>query len=68
MNTKKGILTKPLLFLKETQQELKKASWPTRQEAARLTAIVILVSLIVAILIGFLDFSFTKLIGLLVSR
>lgn len=58
---------KPLIFLKEVQSQLKKASWPSRQEAIRLTAIVILISLAVAAFIGILDFSFTKIIALFVS-
>lgn len=66
MSTKKGIASRALVFLKETQKELKKASWPTRQEAMRLTGIVIFVSLIVAVFIGLLDLSFTKLMELVI--
>ena len=60
--------SKPFSFLKETQKELKRASWPSKQETIRLTAIVILVSAVVAGFVGFLDFSFTKLMGLLIRR
>jgi preprotein translocase subunit SecE len=66
MKAKKGFFEKPLVFLKETQKELKKASWPSKKETTRLTIIVILVSLTVAAFIGFLDFSFTKLIEIIV--
>ncbi|MBN1263157.1 MAG: preprotein translocase subunit SecE [Candidatus Pacebacteria bacterium] len=68
MSNIKGFLKKPLIFLSETKQELKKASWPTRQETMRLTGIVVFVSVITAALIGFLDFSFTKLVELIVRR
>ena len=67
MKTPKGLL-KPFVFLKETQAELKKASWPTREETLRLTVIVIFSSLIVALFVGMLDFSFTKLMGLIIKR
>ncbi|MBI2622618.1 MAG: preprotein translocase subunit SecE, partial [Candidatus Levybacteria bacterium] len=50
----------PATFLKETREELKKVTWPTQQEVVRLTTIVIIVSLIVGLLIGAMDFLFTK--------
>ena len=46
-------------FLKEARQELKKVSWPSRQETIKYTLIVIGVSLAVAIFLGGLDFLFT---------
>lgn len=52
--------TNPVAFLKETREELKKVTWPTQQEVIRLTAIVIIVSLLVGLFIGALDFIFTK--------
>lgn len=50
----------PTTFLKETREELKKVTWPTQQEVVRLTAIVVIVSLLVGFFIGALDFVFTK--------
>lgn len=35
--------------------ELKKVSWPTREDTIRLTAIVVFISLIIAIYIGIID-------------
>ncbi|HUW21584.1 MAG TPA: preprotein translocase subunit SecE [Candidatus Bathyarchaeia archaeon] len=67
MAIRKGGL-KPLVFLKETQNELKKASWPSREETLRLTVIVIVMSLAVALFIGIADFSFTKLIELIIKK
>lgn len=57
----------PITFLKETKDELTKVVWPTRQEVIRLTGVVILVSLIVGIFLGGLDFVFTKLIEIVVK-
>lgn len=59
---------KPLIFLKEVRTELSKVIWPTRNQAVKLTAIVIGVSIVVAIFIGVLDFVFTKLMEIFVSR
>jgi len=45
-------------FLKEVRQELKKVSWPSRQETIKYTLIVVGVSAAVAIFLGGLDFLF----------
>jgi len=57
----------PIIFLRQTQDELKKVVWPTRQEVVRLTAVVILVSLIVGMFLGGLDFVFTKVMEIVVK-
>lgn len=61
-------LLKPLVFLKEAKAELSKVTWPTRQEAIKLTLIVIIISLIVGIFIGGLDFIFTKTMQIFFRR
>lgn len=48
--------------------ELKKVTWPTRQETIRLTAIVIGISLIIGLYIGIIDFSLAKALELLTTR
>ena len=53
----------PLVFLKEVRSEMEKVSWASRQEALRLTLIVIGFSLAVALFIGGWDFVFTKLMA-----
>lgn len=58
----------PAKFLSEVKSELLKVTWPTRQEIVRLTAVVIIISLIVGLFVGGLDFIFTKGIELLLSR
>ena len=60
-------MTTPITFLKETNEELKKVVWPTRQEIIRLTMVVILVSMIVGIFLGGLDFVFTKAIEIVIK-
>jgi len=53
-------MTSPLVFLRETTDELKKVTWPTQQEVIRLTVVVILVSLIVGLFIGGVDYLLTN--------
>ena len=59
-------MNKATKFLKEVQAELKKVVWPTREQAVRLTMIVVGVSLVVGVYIGMLDYGLTKLVGLIV--
>ncbi|MCS6956296.1 MAG: preprotein translocase subunit SecE [Patescibacteria group bacterium] len=40
--------------------ELKKVSWPSRQETIKLTAIVIIVSLIIGVYVGIIDVLLAK--------
>lgn len=50
-------------FLKEVRIELKKVTWPTRQETIKYTAVVIGFSLAVAAFLGGLDFLFSWLLS-----
>jgi preprotein translocase subunit SecE len=51
---------------RETIGELRKVTWPTVQEARRLTIIVLAVMLAMSVTLGLLDWLFSKLISLLV--
>ena len=55
-------------FIKETRAELKHVSWPTRKQAAAYTAIVILISLFVALLLGFSDYAFSAGLKYVISH
>ena len=50
-------------FLREVHLELKKVTWPTRQETVKYTAVVIAFSLAVAAFLGGLDFLFNWLLN-----
>jgi preprotein translocase subunit SecE len=54
-------------FFQETIGELRKVSWPTRREAIRLTWIVIGVILVMAAVLGGLDWVYSKLFGLILG-
>ncbi len=43
-------------WLRETRGELRKVTWPTREEALRLTYVVIGLSLVMGALLGGVDF------------
>lgn len=53
---------KAITFLKEVRVELKRVTWPTRQQTIKYTLIVIGLSLAVAAFLGSLDFLFTWLL------
>jgi len=53
-----------LLFFQESFAELKKVTWPGREEVVSSTKVVLLSTLIVAAVLGILDFILVKLIDL----
>ncbi len=52
-------------FTREIIDELKKVTWPTKKQTMRLTAVVIIVSLIIGIYIGIIDIFLTKALELI---
>lgn len=52
------MLEKLTTFLKEARLELKKVTWPRREDTLRYTAVVVTVSLAVAVFLGGLDYLF----------
>jgi len=55
-------------WLRETRAELRKVTWPTREEALRLTYVVIGLSLVMGAVLGGADFIFNSLYSLLIQR
>lgn len=58
----------PIKFIKEVVTELKKVTWPTRDETVKLTAVVIAISVIVGIFIGSLDYTLVSITSLLFKK
>jgi preprotein translocase subunit SecE len=54
-----NFLQKAINFLKESKTELKKVKWPTLKETLQYTLVVIIISLVVAIYLGGLDYIFS---------
>lgn len=55
-------MNKILAFLLEAKAELSRVNWPTRKQIIRYTALVIAISLTVALFLGSLDFLFSSLV------
>ena len=51
-------------FARDAYSELRKAQWPTPQQTSRLTGLVVLISLLMAIVLGLADLAFDRLFGL----
>ncbi len=54
-------------FYRETVGELHKVNWPTTKEAWHLTRIVLVVLVVMSLILGLLDFGFSRLIQLIVT-
>ena len=50
-------------FITDTFAELKKVVWLTRQEVIYLTTLVLIVTIIVGLILGVLDYGFTRLVN-----
>jgi len=55
-------------FFEEARVEFRHVNWPTRNEAIRLTAIVIGLSLGLALFLGLFDYLFTNLVKAFVLK
>ncbi len=47
-------------FLRQVRGEIAKSTFPTREEVIRLTVLVIIISLVVGVYLGALDFLFLQ--------
>ena len=54
-------------FVRSAYQELRKCQWPTPEQTARLTALVLAISVLMAIILGLADLGFDRLFGFLTS-
>jgi preprotein translocase subunit SecE len=52
---------------REVRAEMKKVVWPTREETARLTSVVVAVSAVASVILALFDFVFTFLLQQLQS-
>jgi preprotein translocase subunit SecE len=54
-------------YLKEVRAEIRKVTWPSRQEVLRLTAIVIVVLVLMSAFMAIVDFAFSRLMQAIIS-
>jgi preprotein translocase subunit SecE len=57
------MLDKIKVFFKEVSVELKKVSWPTRQQTVSATVVVIVLTIIVSVFLGIIDLVLGRLVG-----
>lgn len=55
-------------FFAEVWAELRRVTWPTRQEATRLTVLVLIVSTAFGIFLGLFDLGFSRLMAFLAGN
>ena len=53
---------RPFTYISEIVNELKKVVWLTRREIVYLTGLVLIITIIMGIILGALDFGFTELV------
>ncbi|MFP3897395.1 MAG: preprotein translocase subunit SecE [Anaerolineales bacterium] len=54
-------------YLKEVRAEVRKVVWPSRPVAINLTVIVLAVTVFMSVLLGLVDWIFTKLFAFIVT-
>ena len=59
-------MTRIINYFKDTAAELKHVKWPTQQQAFAYTALVITISAVVAVYLGFFDFLFTQVLNMFI--
>ncbi len=55
-------------YVKGTRAELRKVTWPTREEARNLTGIIVAVTIAMAIFLGLLDYIFQVVSAGIIGR
>lgn len=63
-NVRRAPLTR---FIRSAYQELRKCQWPTPEQTMRLTALVLAISVLMAIVLGLADLGFDRLFELITS-
>ncbi|GAB5465404.1 MAG: hypothetical protein Kapaf2KO_08400 [Candidatus Kapaibacteriales bacterium] len=53
-------------FIGEVQSEMKKVSWPSKEQLRESTIVVLVVTVIITALVGVIDYGLKKIVGLLV--
>lgn len=54
-------------YIAEVVAELRKVTWPTREEAKRLTKMVLIIAGAIGLILGTFDYGFTHLMDWIVS-
>lgn len=60
-SNKPGFLSKAKKFLKETKAELKKVTWPSKEQLLHNTGVILVFIVIFTVILSVLDFGFSQL-------
>jgi len=63
-----NIFSKVTKYLSEVRSEMVKVTWPTREQAVKMTLLVIIVSVVIGVFIGSLDIFLSRVTGAILSR
>jgi preprotein translocase subunit SecE len=55
-------------YFQEVRQELSKVVWPKKDEVVRLTLVIFIISGIIGVYVGTLDFTFVKFLEVFIAR
>ena len=55
-------------FFGEVYSELRRVTWPTREETTRLTVMVLAVAAAVGVFLGLVDIGFSRLMGVILGN
>ena len=61
----KGFVARVVKYFRDMISELKKATWPSKKDLVKYTGIVLAFVTVLAVVVGLLDFGFTKLLQLI---
>lgn len=56
------MISRTVKYIKEAQVEIKKVTWPNRQQVIQYTAIVVIISILATLVLGGLDIFFNYII------
>ncbi len=62
---KQGFAARPRRFARDVQGELKRVSWPNRDQLRQSTAVVLIIVLVLAVYVAAWDFVFQQLMRLI---
>jgi len=61
-------MPRPIEYIRSVKLELKQVKWPTHESAMKMTVLVIITSLAVALYSGGLDYLFTTMLSQALNR
>jgi len=61
------VLEKVINYIKKVYLEMRKVTWPTRNDLVNSTIVVIVISAIVAVIVFVLDTIFTSVLGIILK-